>query len=271
MSEKPVRLESSLHQKIWGVSNLEPWFHSVGGRIGEVWFEDPGPHPLPILVKFIFTSERLSVQVHPDDAYARAHEASPGGKTEMMYVLRAEPGATLAAGFLEPITLERAREAAISGEIEHLLRWWPAIPGQVYFIPAGTVHALGAGITVCEISQNNPITYRLFDYGRPRELHLEQGLEVSGAGALSGPRARRKGICWPPARHFVTERLVLTEPFYRPDPARFHLLIALEGGGRLGRERFAAGDAWYVPAAAEPFPLVMQPGSLMLRTYVPAQ
>lgn len=270
MSEKPVRLESSLHQKIWGVSSLEPWFQSVGGRIGEVWFESPGPHPLPILVKFIFTSERLSVQVHPDDAYARAHEASPGGKTEMMYILQAEPGATLAAGFLAPITPGRAREAAISGEIEHLLRWWPAIPGQVYCIPAGTVHALGAGITVCEISQNNPITYRLFDYGRPRELHLEQGLEVSVLEPYPGPTVPQ-GNLLASCPHFVTERLVLTEPIYRPDPARFHLLIALEGGGRLGRERFAAGDAWYVPAAADPFPLVMQPGSLMLRTYVPAQ
>ena len=269
MSEKPVRLESSLHRKIWGVSSLEPWFHSEGGRIGEVWFEDPGPDPLPILVKFIFTSERLSVQVHPDDAYARAHEGSPGGKTEMWYVLRAEPGATIAAGFLESITLERAREAAISGEIERLLRWWPATPGQVYFIPAGTIHALGAGITVCEIQQNNPITYRLYDYGRPRELHLERGLEVSVLEPHPGPAAPQ-GNLLAACPHFVTERLVQTEPLYRPDPARFHLLIALEGGGRLGRERFEAGDASYVPAGAEPFPLVMQPGSLMLRTYVPA-
>jgi mannose-6-phosphate isomerase len=269
MSEKPVRLEPSLHQKIWGVSSLEPWFHSVGGRIGEVWFEGPGPDPLPILAKFIFTSERLSVQVHPDDAYARAHEASPGGKAEMMYILRAEPGATIAAGFLEPITLARAREAAISGEIEQLLRWWPAIPGQVYFIPAGTVHALGAGITVCEISQNNPITYRLFDYGRPRELHLERGLDVSVLEPHPGPAAPQ-GNLLASCSHFVAERLVQTEPLYRPDPTRFHLLIALEGGGRLGRERFEAGDVWCVPAAADPFPLVMRPGSLLLRTYLPA-
>jgi mannose-6-phosphate isomerase len=219
-------------------------------------------------VKLISTSQRLSVQVHPDDAYAQTHEGSPGGKVEMCYVLRAEPGARLAAGFIEPISHQRAREAALSGEIEHLLRWWSVSPGQVYFIPAGTVHALGAGITVCEIQQNNPITYRLYDYGRPRELHLERALDVSLLCPHPGP-VTPEGNMLASCRHFVAERLDLTEKVYRPAHSRFHLLIVLAGTGQLGSESFVPGEVWYVPAGSKPFPLTASPDAKLLRTYVP--
>ena len=268
MSESPFRLEPAFYEKIWGVSSLEPWFHSPGGRVGEVWFHAPGAERLPIMVKFISTAQRLSVQVHPDDAYAQTHEDSPGGKTEIWYVLRAEPGARLAAGFAEPISHERAREAALSGEIEHLLRWWRVSPGQVYFIPAGTVHALGAGITVCEIQQNNPITYRLYDYGRPRELHLERALDVSLLCPHPGP-VTPEGNMLASCRHFVVERLDLAGGLYQPAHARFHLLIVLEGTGQLGSESFVPGEVWYVPAGSKPFTLTASPDAKLLRTYVP--
>lgn len=269
MNPEPVLLKPSFHETVWGVTNLAPWFASPGGKVGEVWFEGKDEvGALPILVKFIFTSDRLSVQVHPDDAYAQRREGASGGKTEMWYVLRAAPGAMLAAGFREPITRERARRAALSGEIEHLLRWWPVEPGQVYFIPAGTVHALGAGITVCEIQQNNPITYRLYDYGRPRPLHLDQGLEVATLMPYCGPVTSSGGVlaCCP---YFVTERLeIVGEAEYRTPANRFELLIVLEGNGRLSGWDLRPGQVWYVPAAAS-CRLIGGPRTLLLRTYLP--
>jgi mannose-6-phosphate isomerase len=266
MSAKPFRLEPSFHQKIWGVANLEPWFRPSDKKIGEVWFSAPGP--LPILVKFIFASERLSLQVHPNDEYALAREGRPG-KTEMFYVLRAEPGAKLAAGFVEPVTRERARQAALSGEIEHLVRWFPVSAGQVYLIPSGVVHALGAGITACEIEQNSTVTYRLYDYGRPRELHLKKALDVAILEPYPGPTVG-EGNLLAACQYFVAERMELTEARYQPDAARFHLLVILEGRGRIGAERFLPGETWYVPPGADPFPLAADTRALLLKTYQPS-
>ena len=167
----PLRLTPSFREKIWGSTRLEPWFPNSERKIGEVWFE--GVDHLPLLIKFLFTSEKLSVQVHPDDDYARVHHDSRG-KTEMWHILAAEPGARIAAGFREPITTDQLTAAALSGEIEDLLAWFEAMPGDTFFIPAGTVHAIGAGLVLCEIQQHSDVTYRLYDYGRPRELHLDQ-------------------------------------------------------------------------------------------------
>ena len=268
MSGQPLLLTPEFHEKPWGVTDLRPWFPSPDGKIGEVWFEAPQLARLPVLVKFIFTSDRLSVQVHPDDAYAREHEGASGGKTEMWYVLRAAPGSKLAAGFMEPVSPERARESAQSGEIEHLLRWWPVEAGQVYFIPAGTVHALGGGITVCEIQQNNPITYRLYDYGRPRELHLEKALDVAVFGPHPGPSAPQ-GRVLAACPHFVTERVEITEEVqYQTPPDRFELLIVLEGSGRFSGRDLLPGQVWHVPSGAN-CRLSGGPRALLLRTYLP--
>jgi mannose-6-phosphate isomerase len=178
---KPQRLTPRFLEKVWGSTRLEPWFPNSQKKIGEVWFE--GVADLPLLIKFLFTSENLSVQVHPE------------GKTEMWHILAAEPGAKIAAGFREPVTAEQAKAAALSGEIEEMLEWFDAAPGDTFFIPAGTVHAIGAGLSLCEIQQWSDVTYRLYDYGRPRELHLDQGLAVSD---LSSHAARRKRweMCW---------------------------------------------------------------------------
>lgn len=267
MSPKPFRLITAFHEKPWGVRDLEPWFRPSKVKIGEVWFSMPDQEPLPILVKFIFTSDRLSLQVHPDDEYALAHEGTPG-KTEMQYILRAEPGAVMAAGFIEPISRAKAREAALSGELERLVRWHPVTAGQVSFVPPGLVHALGAGITVCEIQQNNPITYRLYDYGRPRELHLDKALDMAllePHPGLTLPQDNLLAAC----PYFIAERLEVTHCLYQPDAARFHILVVLEGSGQIGSEPFAPGEAWYVPPAADPFPLSAPNRALLLRTYVP--
>ena len=119
--------------------------------------------------------------MHPDDEYARHHHDCLG-KTEAWYVLDAEPGAEVAVGFRKTLTPDQLKTSALSGEIENLLDWRKVHTGDVILTPAGTVHAIGAGVTICEIQQNSDITYRLYDYGRPRELHLDHGVNVSHLG-----------------------------------------------------------------------------------------
>lgn len=269
---QPYRLASRFVEKIWGTTDLAPWFPGDGRRIGEVWFEDP-EDPLPILLKFIFTSEKLSVQVHPGDAYARAKDNLPG-KTEMWYVLRAAPGASLAAGFREPITRGRLREAAESGEIEQLLEWIPVQPGDTLFIPPGTVHAIGAGIVLCEIQQMSDTTYRLYDYGRPRPLHLDRSADVASLGRWQRPEAPQQlADGWQRlvrCGYFATDLLRLDAPRrYQPRQDRFEILVILSGGGRLGAERYRQGEMWKIPAGAAPFQLEPSGATELLRTSVP--
>jgi len=169
-------------EKVWGRDTLPaPFVSPDGSRIGEIWFEPPEQLP-QLLVKYIFTSEKLSVQCHPSDTQTLAAGLGKQGKEECWLVIAAEPGATLGIGFREPIDAETMRGAALNGSIEDMLVWHEVQPGDFFYIPANTVHAIGAGVTVIEIQQNSDITYRLFDYGRPRELHLEEGIAVaSGA------------------------------------------------------------------------------------------
>ncbi len=265
MSEKPFRLQPSFHEKVWGVHDLQPWFPPSSRKIGEVWL--PLPDPSPLLVKFLFTSGRLSIQVHPDDRYAMAHEGCPG-KTEMFYILRAAPGAEVAAGFRKPLTRQEAREAALSGEIERLLQWFPVTAGQVCFVPSGLVHAMGAGIAACEVEQNSPVTYRLYDYGRPRELHLDRALDVARLETSEGP-VLPEGPLLASCKHFTAERLEVADLLYQPEPCRFHLLVVLQGVGLVAGQPFAPGEVWYVPAGAPPFEVVAGAGAVLLRTYVP--
>ena len=268
MNKRPFRLTPSFREKIWGVANLAPWFPPPSEKIGEVWFLMPEQGPLPILVKFIFTSQRLSVQVHPDDAYARAHH-DVSGKTEMWHILRADPGARLALGFRETISRERLRQAAVSGEIEQLLEWFPVTAGQTVLVPPGTVHALGPGITLCEIQQNADITYRLYDYGRPRELHLEKAVGCSKTGPHPGPSIAQ-GNLLASCDYFVTERFEPSSSIeYRPDSERFHLLVVLEGSGMIDGRRFQPGEVWRVPEGTETFTLSPVGEVRMLRTYLP--
>jgi mannose-6-phosphate isomerase len=168
-------------EKPWGRHHLWPGFPDPSGdadRVGEVWFQTPHAEEPELLVKYLFTSEKLSVQVHPDDAAAQA-AGYRRGKDEAWVILAAEPGATIALGTLEPMTKDALRAAALDGSIEHLLDWKPVRAGDFYYSPAGTIHAIGAGITLVEIQQNVDLTYRLYDYGSARELHLDAGVAVS--------------------------------------------------------------------------------------------
>ncbi|HEV7435106.1 MAG TPA: class I mannose-6-phosphate isomerase [Pseudorhizobium sp.] len=174
------KLKPHYVEKPWGRTDLPSIFAAAGAgrQVGEVWFESADGRDLPLLVKYIFTSDRLSIQVHPDDAQA-VDKGLLRGKEEIWYILDCEPSATLGIGLTAPMAPDQFRTAAQDGSLEQWIDWKPVKPGDCYFIPAGTVHAIGAGITLVEIQQNADVTYRLYDYGRPRELHLDEGVEVS--------------------------------------------------------------------------------------------
>lgn len=168
-------------EKPWGRTQLWPGFANPapgGEKVGEVWFQTPHAGEPELLIKYLFTSEKLSVQVHPDDAAAQA-AGYPRGKDEAWLILAAEPDSTIALGTLEPMTHEALRAASLDGSIAHLLDWKPVKAGEFYYSQAGTIHAIGAGITVIEVQQNVDLTYRLYDYGSDRELHLDAGVAVS--------------------------------------------------------------------------------------------
>lgn len=179
-------------EKPWGKEVLPPPFVAPPGkRIGEVWFEPPPALP-QLLVKYIFTSEALSVQVHPSDAETEAKGLGRQGKEECWLIVDAEPGAALGIGFKEGVEGEAMRAAALNGSIERLMAWHPVVPGDFFYIPAGTVHAIGAGVSLIEVQQNSDITYRLYDYGHPRELHLDQGIAVARGARY--PDALRRSL-----------------------------------------------------------------------------
>jgi len=238
-----IRLTPSFREKIWGSRRLEPWFPNSDLKIGEIWFEDAEDSPL--LIKFIFTSEKLSVQVHPGDEYARMHHQSRG-KTEMWHILAADPGAKIAAGFRQPISRERLREASASGEIEELLAWHDARPGDTFFIPAGTVHAIGGGLALCEIQQRSDITYRLYDYGRPRELHVERAAEVCRLQPHSPLRPREDVLV--NCDYFVTRRMVLDRA---KKPLDSGFVIVLHGKGTIGENAVEPGEVWRLDRGVE--------------------
>ena len=203
----------------------------TGEKLGEVWFDAPG-RDLPILVKWIFTSEKLSVQVHPTDA--QAHErGQPSGKEECWYILDAEPGATLGLGTKRPMTADELRAAALDGSIEDKLDWKPTTAGDFWSLAPGIVHAIGAGVTLIEVQQNADITYRLYDYGRPRELHLDDGVAVSVAEPF------------PMARHSRPEPG--PEPLVDGEHFRLWLRAGHDALDGIGMDQ----PRWIVPVAGE--------------------
>ena len=175
-----MKLERRYVEKPWGRTSLPPMFDPPEKqRIGEVWFEGAGD--LPLLAKYIFTSEALSIQVHPNDE--QAHERGlPSGKSECWYILDAEPGSSIAFGLKREVSAEKLRAAALNGSIEDLVVHREVAAGDFISVPGGTIHAIGAGISLLEFQQNADITYRLYDYGRPRELHLDDGIAVASRG-----------------------------------------------------------------------------------------
>ena len=240
-----MKLDRRYVEKPWGLTALPPMFDPPAGkRIGEVWFTGGGN--LPLLLKYLFTSERLSVQVHPDDDYARAH-GLPHGKTECWYVLDAQPDSTIALGLLHTISKDELRAAALDGSIEQLMDWKPVRGGDFFFVPPGTIHAIGSGISLLEFQQNIDLTYRLYDYGRPRELHLNDGIAVSVPAPypnqFSQHLSDRETRTLVDGPHFT---LIHTAQDALTDRQRW--IIPIEGEVQSGDDTAGAGDCLLLEA-----------------------
>jgi mannose-6-phosphate isomerase len=212
----PFRLKPWFSERVWGKRDLRPWYESTGTDelVGEAWLTGPDSlvetgelagRPLglvaeefgeellgvpeggefPLLVKILFPNDKLSVQVHPDDAQAQAM-GQPRGKTECWYVLEADPGASVALGLKSGSTAASVEAAIADGTLESLLVQVPVAKGDMVFVDAGTVHAIGPGVVLLETQQTSDTTFRMFDYGRPRELHVQQGLKATKFSTRAG-------------------------------------------------------------------------------------
>jgi len=183
-----LKLTTKIVDKPWGRRGIDPRFRVDPDRqVGEIWFEPPVGLALDVMAKYLFTTERLSIQVHPDDATARAR-GYPRGKDECWIVLDAAEDAELGIGTVRDVSSDELMQAARDGSIVDLMDWRRPKRGDFIYNPAATIHALGPGLTVMEIQQFVDLTYRLYDYGRPRELHLEEAEDVVHAHPHSDPR-----------------------------------------------------------------------------------
>lgn len=240
--------------KPWGVRDLQPWssLDSSADTVGELWFERAGQHAHTpaLLLKLLFTSEPLSIQVHPDDTFARAM-GMPNGKSEAWYILSAGPDARIGVGLTHRVTPQQLRAAIENGSIADLVHWRPVAKGDVIYIPAGTIHAIGAGIVLAEIQQRSDTTFRLFDFGRQRELHEDNGVAVAHPWPL---RALRDPIrltsvrtALIASRHFVLERVELlagSSWALLAEPETW--ILVLDGHGAIGLSAASIGQAIFV-------------------------
>jgi len=320
----PARLEPTFSPRPWGSRSLVPFFPEMsnlaepvgeawltgndcrfangpfaGRKLGEVWREMPPEWAgtaveragdFPLLVKFIFPQDKLSVQVHPDDEYAATHEREAGGrgKTEMWYAVDARPGAEVLVGLKPSVTREDFTRAIAEGTAEACLEHVPLRCGDAVFVPAGTAHTIGPGLVLCEIQEQSDLTYRVYDYnrrdakGQARPLHIEEALEVmrfgKQCGGKIGPVAKRRGanvethyaVC----KYFVTTHWTIGERVEAASSQEhFDLVIFLEGRGHIlwGAERATYGPAqvWLIPAALGKFELAPESPTALLRTFVP--
>lgn len=245
-----------LAPKPWGSTDLLPW-NGTGHSstpIGELWFQrcDPRAPEPALLLKLLFTQEALSIQVHPDDAVAHGL-GLPRGKTEAWYILSAKPDATVGVGLTAVATPEQLRAAIADGSIAQLVAWHKPIAGEIIAVPAGTIHAIGAGLVLAEIQQRSDTTFRLFDYGRARELHIEQGVAAAHARpAKRAVPARRLGdfrtllVANP---HFVFEQIDLPAGSIWDLDARCETWLAIiAGDAGIGTLHIGIGEGCFIEA-----------------------
>lgn len=324
MALRPARLEPQFVSRLWGARNLAPLFPektSLRDPIGEVWltgndcrFADgpfagerlgeawprmgdewagaraPRDKPFPILAKFLFPADKLSVQVHPDDDYAMQHEFGGVGKTEMWYVVSAQPGAEVRVGLKPDVTKESFRHSIADGTAEEMLKRIPVQTGDAIFVPAGTAHTIGPEMVLCEIQQNSDITYRVFDFdrrdssGKLRELHIEKAFDVIRFGEQFGGRvtpiahqnesAELSVLVECPYFTVVRHAFATTQQFARPS-GKFELMIVLDGGGILhthpGDEsiEYSGAQAWMIPGALRDCVYEPKEATTLLRISVP--
>ena len=243
-------------RKPWGVNDLHPWspIDGSGDAVGELWFrrtDQNAPHAA-LLLKLLFTSEPLSIQVHPDDAYAHSI-GQPNGKSEAWYILSATPEARVAVGLRQTLTPQELRASIKDGSIADLVDWRSATKGDIIFVPAGTIHTIGAGIVIAEIQQRSDTTFRLFDHGRQRELHEDSAVAASCAGPLQAkPAARRLTTARTvlvESPQFVIERIDLkTNSKWTLNADVETWILVIEGHARVGLTMVSAGDVIFAEA-----------------------
>lgn len=235
--------------------------------MGEIWFKEQGDTRPDLLIKYLFTGEKLSVQVHPNDEQAHA-AGLPRGKDECWVILDAEPDSTIALGTRYPTDRETLRKAALDGSIEQLLDWKPVKAGDFFYSGADTIHAIGAGITLVEVQQNSETTYRLYDYGRPRELHLDAAVAVADPTPfiphpMPGKVAEGRTILVEGPK-FVLERWEGGDREFTLPTGKTGWLVALKGSGTADGVAFQAGHCLTLEGAVK---LNAEPGSDLLFAY----
>jgi mannose-6-phosphate isomerase len=243
-------------RKPWGVADLRPWsgIDGSGDAVGELWFrrvDKNAPDP-SLLLKLLFTSEPLSIQVHPDDAFARSI-GLPNGKTEAWYILAATPDARVALGLKRHLTPAELRAAIRDGSIAALAQWRSVAKGDIIFVPAGTIHAIGAGIVLAEIQQHSDATFRLFDYGRQRQLHEDSAVAVSDAGPAQAQAGLRRltdvRTALTANPHFVLERIDLpASSGWLLNARRETWILVIEGHATIGSISASVGDTVFAEA-----------------------
>ncbi|HXS77507.1 MAG TPA: type I phosphomannose isomerase catalytic subunit [Terracidiphilus sp.] len=279
----PFRIEPQFVSRVWGWNDLRPWYERGPERepIGEVWltgddcqvatgthagktlaslFEEfpqaiLGPAAQsagsPLLVKVIFAREKLSVQVHPDDRLAQKY-GQPRGKTECWYALTAEPEAKVAVGLLPGVTMDKVKQGIDHGTLEESLNIISVDPGDLIFVDAGTVHAIWPGSVLLETQQNCDLTYRMYDYGRGRELHIDKSIEATRLQTRAGkipPQALSDRTVLVESNYFVVEKIPVEvsrssaslRRAIESTPTLFYL-FAVSGSGRISSPSFAPID-----------------------------
>ncbi len=264
------RLKPTFAARIWGRDSLAPWYTDTGmnEKVGEAWLTGPksvvetGPEAgktlaavsgdieFPLLVKMLFPNDKLSVQVHPNDEEAVALGLTRG-KTECWYVLEADPGASVACGLKKGTEVADVLQSIAAGTLEDLLEMISVVKGDMIFVDAGTVHAIGPGVTLLEVQQTCDVTYRLYDYGRPRELHLEAGLAVvkteTDAGTIK-PKVKKGFVRLIETRYFVVDRYDLEpgQAVTLENPSA-GCIVGLEGKGSVAGVEIVPGQAAVLP------------------------
>jgi mannose-6-phosphate isomerase len=324
----PCLLEPAFVPRIWGAKSLAPLFPqnplgegAAGIPIGEVWLSGNGCRfangpfakralgeawqemppewtgtraktnvPFPLLVKFLFSEDKLSVQVHPNDDYARTHEAGKGGtgKTEVWYAVAAREDAEVFVGLRPGVTADGFRRAISDGKVENCLARLKVAAGDAIFVPAGTAHTIGAGMVLCEVQENSDLTYRVFDYNRrnpdgtTRELHIEKAMDVLDFGEQRGgkvqPARAGQGCCeithYVACPYFAFERWKFASRVdFETDPEHFELFVVIGGAGRIvwqeGAMDYALAQAWFTPAALGAWRFEPAERTTVLRAFVP--
>jgi mannose-6-phosphate isomerase len=310
----PLLMMPEFHERVWGTRDLAPIYTRIVGKdpIGEAWLTGdeckvangplsgvtlrelckrfgrqlvgetaPAVDRFPLLVKFLFPKEKLSVQVHPDDEGAKAM-GLPNGKTECWYVARSIPGATVGLGLKTGTTREQFAKAIEEKRAEELMNWIDVKTGDMIYVDAGTIHAIAPGSILIEAQQNSDTTFRLYDYGRPRELHIEQGMRAMRATTAAGKviRETRNGHDVLVASScFVVERYATTGPKSfndEPGASAVQILVAVDGSGVVeapGAQpvSFNRGESVIIPASVPEFTVRPQWSIEFLRMQVPSE